>query len=211
MNKIKDCKFCKIQHGQYMFDEIDIPIAENNSYLAVASIGALVEGWTLIIPKEHILSLKEKYNKLDFIEFINLVKLRISSKYGKVIIFEHGANNEGSITSCGTDHAHLHIVPFQDSLLPQMMNDKFEWMQSFSSDIMNISNNSEYLFYVESSINENWIDPQGYLHILQNPISQYFRKLIANKIGLPDKSDYKFFLYKENALLTKRKLSTQVK
>ena len=49
--------------------------------------------------------------------------------------------------------------------------------------------NSEYLFYCEPS--DGWQNPVGKLHILQSPISQFFRKMIAIDQGNEEKYNYK--------------------
>ena len=52
------CRFCDILSGNLKGKE-DHPIWENEGYFSLASIGALVEGWILIVPKKHVISMKE--------------------------------------------------------------------------------------------------------------------------------------------------------
>ncbi len=188
----KNCRFCNIINGNYQH-KFDQPFFKNNSYIAMASIGALVEGWTLIIPKEHQLSMKSLYSDINFTNFVDNLIPRIYKMYGPLIAFEHGSNKEGSITACGTNHAHLHLVPFSDSLMNDMNKSNMEWIKCRSSEIFNIVGKSEYLFYTEIGTNNIWNDPIGYLHILEFPISQYFRQIIAKKLGHSDKFDYKIY------------------
>lgn len=111
MEPFNNCRFCNIVVGKYQYAEIDQPFASNDGFVAIASIGALIEGWSLIIPKEHQHSMRNVYDKLQFKDFVETVIPLLVQQYGPLIAFEHGSNKEGSITACGTDHAHLHLVP----------------------------------------------------------------------------------------------------
>ena len=196
--KKAECRFCNIANKQYYYDEIDKPIATSDDYMAVASIGALVEGWTLIIPKAHQLSMINHYGDEKFEHFSKKVAASLRARYGSLISFEHGSNKEGSITACGTDHAHLHLVPFTETLVPNLIASGLDWESCHSSEIKDKVGTREYLFYADLNSN-NWDDPKGYLHLLESPISQFFRKLIAERIGQPEMSNYKEFPFLHNA------------
>jgi len=187
------CRFCNIIDGNYYYEDIDSPFACNSKYLAIASIGAMVEGWSLIVPKEHQLSMRSLYADEDFSDFTKNIVSRLIKRYGPIISFEHGSNIEGSITACGTDHAHLHLVPFRGSLLLDMQKDGLKWIECRTSDIPDIVENNEYLFYSEINPITLWDNPIGYVHVLDSPISQFFRKLIAERLGYGGLSDYRTY------------------
>lgn len=201
------CRFCEIKDEKYYYNEVDEPFASTDKYFAVASIGALVEGWTLIIPKVHQLSMKDFYSEPAFATFVKSVIPKLQQSYGPLIAFEHGANAEGSITACGTDHAHLHLVPLGESLVPKFQDAGLRWNRTKASQIASTVGNNEYLFYSDLNSNIDWQDPVGYLHILESPISQYFRGLIAENRGMSEVSNYKFFPHLDIALQTRRMLS----
>lgn len=190
MKCIDECRFCSIQNGKKAFELIDTPIVENECYFLMSSIGALIEGWTLVIPKEHGYSMKKHYTNLKFYSFINDCIRIIKKAYGvdKVIVFEHGANKFGSMTACGTNHSHIHIVPLSESLRDNFTEAlsvnkiKFDQVESYVQD-------SEYLLYadVEGKVEIS----ECYVHILEKPISQFFRRIIADKLGCPEKYNYK--------------------
>lgn len=188
----KNCRFCNVIEGEYKYQNVDEPFFENEEFIAMASIGALVEGWSLIVPKQHDYSMREFYTSKQLKSIMNKLLPIMSKKYGRLIAFEHGANRAGSMTSCGTDHAHLHIVPFDVSLLPKMQSGDMVWTRIKSSEINNSARGFEYLFYYDINESEEWIDPVGYLHVLKKPTSQFFRKLIADYIGVID-YNYKQF------------------
>lgn len=201
------CRFCDIISGKITGEE-NLPIWENDTYISLASIGAIIEGWILVIPKKHVISMKELYSTKDFNCFINdmldLMKLNYS---GPFIAFEHGANKCGSDTSCGTSHAHIHLLAYKDSLYRDMISTGLKWEKSNVNQIVSRVGSNEYLFYSEISSNSSWKNPEGYLHILEQPISQYFRRLIASQINRASEYDYKKYPYVDVAIGTNRTLS----
>lgn len=206
MNSSQNCRFCEIVDGKYHYNEVDEPFAANDAFIALASIGALVEGWTLIIPKAHQLSMRNFYSNPLFSDFVKSVIPNLTHQYGPLIAFEHGANTEGSITACGTDHAHLHLVPLGESLLPRLNASGLHWVKCKVSQIASKTGQNEYLFYCDLASKGHWQDPEGYLHVLEYPISQFFRRLIADRKGKTEVSDYKFFPHLDVALQTRRML-----
>ena len=206
----EECRFCDIVKG-YLKGQENYPIQETQNYLSFASIGALVEGWVLIVPKEHTLSMKEFYNKKDFVDFSNLMLGLMRNHYsGPFIAFEHGPNKCGSNTSCGTNHAHLHLVPYANSLYADMLGTGLTWESCTTSQISSIAGTNEYLFYCEILNDSMWEDPKGFIHILKQPISQYFRKLIANQLNCLDEYDYKKYARIDLAIKTNNVLSETI-
>ena len=58
-----------------IFDDV-----ETNDYFAISSVGALVEGWTLIVPKKHCCSMKALYSEKQFAEFTsNVIEVKLES------------------------------------------------------------------------------------------------------------------------------------
>ena len=203
------CRFCGIVRGAYNHPMVDRPFAENSDFIAVASIGALVEGWSLVVPKTHQTSMRDCYANPLLIEMADLVIPRVVDRYGPAVVFEHGANRDGSLTSCGTDHAHLHILPLAETLLPDMMASGLAWIRCTPQEIAAISDGKEYLFYADLP-GHSWGNPKGHAHVLEKPTSQFFRRLIARRIGEGEAADYKIFPRVEASLHTRRALAVEV-
>jgi ATP adenylyltransferase len=204
---VANCRFCEIMHEMnYQNGEIDKPFLENDSFAALASIGALVEGWSLIVPKQHQISMRNIYRDQEFKRFVNFVTPKLIEKYGSIIAFEHGSNKEGSITACGTDHAHLHLVPFK-SLFSKMIESELIWKKCRVSELLPNVEKNEYLFYSELQNNKEWNDPIGYFTLLEKPVSQFFRHLIAEQVGLSEKYDYRKFPYEDVSRKTRNVLA----
>ena len=190
MKCANECRFCSIQNGVKRFEVADTPIIENENYYLLSSIGSLVEGWTLVIPKEHEFSMKGHYANSNFYNFINDCIRIIKKTYSvnKVAVFEHGANKFGSMTACGTNHSHMHIVPLKNSLLNDFSKSLSLKKMRFDQ-IENYVDDSEYLLYadVEDSLETSFC----YVHLLEKPISQFFRRIIATNLGCPEKYNYR--------------------
>lgn len=185
-----ECRFCSILSGKKTYDLIDIPIIENDDFFLLSSIGAMIEGWTLVIPKKHEYSMKSSYLNTKFYEFINESINLIKDIYSvdKVIVFEHGANKFGSATACGTNHCHIHIVPLKDSLLEEI-NGVFGFEKTTFGNVNQLVQESEYLLYADvDSLSK---DTECYVHMLEKPTSQFFRRIIAEKLGCPEEYNYK--------------------
>ena len=202
----KECRFCDILNKEYLYNEIDFPIFENDKYFALSSIGAFIEGWILVIPKCHVYSMKKFFNDDSFFEFVNVMVRRLKEKYHKkVILFEHGANKCGSKTACGTNHAHVHLVPFDNSLQNAIESTEMNWKKMKFSDVENFVGKDEYLLY--SDLDEK-ISAQKYclVHKLDEEYSQFFRKILAKETGKEEEYNYKINKNLEKAKLTYMKM-----
>lgn len=198
--KPHECKFCNIAGSNHeLLNEIDRPIYEDESFYAICSIGGFISGWTLIFPKKHTYNLSQYYCESYFIDFVDIVKNNIEKEYGKCVVFEHGALEEG-LTSCGVNHAHLHIVPLEESLEKLVQGEQdFCWQKTNMNDLYNIGKNSEYLFCSDSFSKE---DRTGLLAKLTNSQSQFFRKILANFYRIPESYSYKTHKFEEQSLYT---------
>ncbi len=209
MQPCVDCRFCGISKGYYTYLGIDEPIYSNQDFFIIASIGALVEGWSLIVPKEHQFSMKNCYNSDLFNKAFDTVLQKLRIEYGNnIIAFEHGANSNKSVTACGTSHAHLHLVPYPISLTSQLMAKNLNWISCRPSEIASYVNNSEYLYYSDISNDKNWLDTVGVLHKLEKPTSQFFRRIIALQCGMKSYANYKQHPFLDIALKTRNILSS---
>jgi len=151
--------------------------------------------------------MRNNYKSSELCLFVDKVLSIMYQRYGRIISFEHGANHVGSMTSCGTDHAHLHLVPFGESLIGDTENTNITWARCSASEIETVNNTGEYLFYCDLESHKKWAEHVGYLHFLESPISQYFRRVIAGRLGVGDIADYKRHPHIDLATKTRMLLS----
>ena len=114
------CRFCDaliLTPAARRFSEM--PIVETERFVVWPSLGGFLEGWVLILPKMHRLSVgacpPEWLRELD--DLVTVVTGRIEDAYGEAAVFEHGPAECATQAGCGIDHAHLHVVPTDVDLL----------------------------------------------------------------------------------------------
>lgn len=115
-----DCTFCAELNKGSDRARWNRPLAMTEHFVVVPSLGSLVEGWVLIVPKDHFLSMGAMRvglrSEIDTLE--QRIKDSLHAQYGKpVIAFEHGPSAAKHGTGCGVDHAHLHLVPTECDVL----------------------------------------------------------------------------------------------
>ncbi|MEU8610240.1 HIT family protein [Actinoplanes sp. NPDC048791] len=104
--ELSNCRFCAIE-------ERESPLLNTPDMMVFPSVGSLVEGWLLIAPKRHVITLSELTGaeRTSFQDVVDRVGQIVGAKYGKFVTFEHGPATAGRSAGCGVDHAHLHVVP----------------------------------------------------------------------------------------------------
>lgn len=177
----------------------NIRLYETENFAVIPSLGSIVEGWLLIIPKKHYLSYgylssEELYKELD--DLIVYVGSIVKKAYGEFVIFENGAFCSDKLVGCGVDYAHIHIVPIKDDLIDIIKtryNKNYNWKQVKSLDVSStfVKNSQPYLYY-RNQVGCSYIttDP--------NIPSQLFRKAIAYSRGIENEYDWKYHYFDEN-------------
>lgn len=183
------CRFCAVTAGGS--DVFDSRWHSTAGYAALVSVGAFVPGWTLVCPVAHAPNLLDHYGQADFWRFVSATAAMVESQYGKSVVFEHGAARETSLTGCGVGHAHLHIVPLQFSLQSaavEASEGRLVWQRCDARDISLRAEGREYLFVADHLADKR---TEGLICLLDEPTSQFFRRVIAGRLGMPDSFDYK--------------------
>lgn len=177
----------------------DKPIFETANFAALPSLGGFVEGWTLIVPKHPALNVQAvpKEMRGEFRGLARRVRAAVEKIYGEASFFEHGPVEIGSLMGCGTDQAHLHVVPFVFSELPKA---DAEWVSvggEFPFD--GPTAESDYL----------WVAAKGSAHVChpETVTSQFFREKIAESLGVTASWDYKLRPCHETLRATSERLS----
>jgi len=100
------CRFCSLQQ----FEEL---IGRTSSTVTVPSVGAFIEGWSLVLPTTHVTSLAQlgRGSANDFEAALIDSQALVQHHYGQTVMFEHGSESAARSAGCGVDHAHAHIVP----------------------------------------------------------------------------------------------------
>ena len=188
----------------------DTPLFESKSFLALPTVGALVEGWLLVIPKEATISFAHLSPRLlsELKGFLEEVVPVLESHYGPVCIFEHGPAKTGSTLGCGVDYAHLHLVPtrFDIHAGAKLVAPEVHWETiDCLEDINALAANPNGYWFLQQVYNSSCC----YVGTIESgePMSQLFRRVIANYLGSPSKYDWKSGLGEELIAATVKTLS----
>jgi len=187
---MSDCCMCRNLISAHPSEVWNRPVLESEHFVVLPSLGSLVPGWVLVIPKQHYLCVGALPQSL-FPEFQSVkeetVEL-ITSQFGKSCIFEHGPSSAGSKVGCSVDHAHLHVVPFSADLArltASFMPDGASWQPADVQTCIKAFDAGQNYLYFEQ--------PAGTGFISVHPAfgSQIFRKAIALQLGKPHEFDWR--------------------
>ena len=202
-----DCCFCRITNKSSQ-NEYDKVIYETNNFLVITSLGAFVEGYLLIIPKEHISSMAKLNNTL--IQELKMLKAKVSQIYRKyynasATIFENGSSSENGMYEDSIVHAHLHLLPnFKNEDYSNKIFGEIgcERLKDYSQ--INYYSEDSYIFY-ECYENNMYISKER-----EKFIRQHIRRILASEMNGIE-SDWKKEGYVEKCLLTIEKFSEYFK
>lgn len=176
------CALCSSISPKKNAEHWNRPLFETRNYVVLPSLGALVEGWLLIVPREHFICAGAMPHTLivELHQLKNMLCQLLKPVFGEIVAFEHGPSRILCDIGCGVDHAHLHLVPFSNDL--QTAVDGFspentEWISAGPSECVNaFLNDQDYLYFEQ---------PLGFGRIARGSEfkSQIFRKAIASSVG----------------------------
>src|ERR1700722_7409348 len=128
---VEGCSFCEETTGA---QAISLPLVreffassgrstrtllETRDFFVVPSLGALIAGHILLLPKAHYYSVGEiPAEKLaEFERLARYARTIVRETYGQCSEFEHGCiQGVGKAGAC-IDHAHLHLIPIASDVL----------------------------------------------------------------------------------------------
>lgn len=187
----------------------NIPLFESQSFVVLPSLGAIVEGWLLIVPKAHFICTGEMSDLLisEMIELKETICDVLDKNFGPVVLFEHGPSKVACQIGCGVDHAHLHIVPCDFDLAEvakPFLPSQVEWSKATHQDCKKAFQKGKDYLYIEQHIG------QGRIITDQKFESQIFRKAIATQMGMPEMYNWREQQHLNNIKSTIEKLQKSI-
>jgi diadenosine tetraphosphate (Ap4A) HIT family hydrolase len=153
------------------------------------SIGALTAGHVLVCPKEHARSIaaasSQAASDVEAIAEKCREELRQSRRL-PVHAFEHGSSATGERVACSVEHAHLHLVPADVEIRPQL-HSLAEWhsLEPSTEAIRLMAEGREYLAYEAP-------DGERLLAVTDSGFpSQLLRQVLAAALGKPTKWNWR--------------------
>lgn len=182
---VTECRFCGIETRERV-----LAGDSRRRTVVVPSKGALVPGWILVVPVDHVLSLAELPDERrgPFALATQEADLHLRERLGAVVQFEHGPAAEGRSAGCGVDHAHLHLVPLDVDLRAVaastgLLPDDASWRPAVWPWAARSRPHSDYLFVRDT-------DGSGWILEASTVPSQLFRRALARLQG-HDRWDWK--------------------
>jgi diadenosine tetraphosphate (Ap4A) HIT family hydrolase len=184
------CSFCG--HARETADGGDSwrVLFDDEAFVAVPSIGSLVPGWLLVVPRDHAVNLASMGPKrvAAMWSFVEGFADRWATEFGRLVVFEHGPAAEGRPAGCGVDHAHLHVVPCGDIDLLAAARRRLkdlDWapVSDLSALVPAVSNGLDYLYMKRDEEEVAAVGPAI--------PSQALRQVLAAELGSPESFNWR--------------------
>lgn len=197
------------QYNRLVDKEVDCIIYESDNFYVTNELGSLVQGFLMIVPKAHILSVAQfpQHYYAEYAEVCADVERILKSAFGEkkiVAFFEHGSGPSGmSAHEKSIVHAHTHVVidhPIQKKYLEMI---KMQPIEDIS-----IAADTHYFSYQEGTYGQLLIcmDPEVYVQ------RQFPRQVIAEQIGLaPGQYNWRNVEFSENVKASLYKIHSSLK
>lgn len=176
-----DCLLCKIAKGENKKPEH--VLYESKSFYVVPGLGAFFDGYVMIVPKEHVMSIaevdEETFN--EFLQVLNDWRFILESIYHKkIFVFECGSGkNGGGKHATSIVHAHVHLAPTDMPVLYCVQKSGLHPALIKPDDVLKDYGEYPYMLYIDQE--DTWFitsDPQTYFP------RQHPRQVLADYMGL---------------------------
>jgi diadenosine tetraphosphate (Ap4A) HIT family hydrolase len=207
------CRFCPEIDNNYLYSEFhnlvgadfgSRIILTSTNFVVFPAIGQIVPGYLLIVPKSHYLSVgylpEGLFNELETL--VREIRQKLEDVYGcKPIFFEHGNLSDSKKAGCCVDHAHIHAVPVEidlradiQKLYPERKIEHLTELRGF------VEHQIPYIFFQNAN-------GERFAYDAKLVVSQFLRILLSNKLGFPERWDWRAYPKNFNSLkMTKNQL-----
>lgn len=149
-----------------------------------AGLGAIVEPYVIAFPRDHYRSTAELAcsTRRNLIAALDMCLLTPLFRTGSICVFEHGGRSPSEATAC-LDHCHFHVIDGQFDMRPDLIAEYPEAEGAIFSADAGPRTAAGYLFageYRGGGIIE------GLLVRSPGCGSQYFRRVLAQRVGNPN-------------------------
>jgi diadenosine tetraphosphate (Ap4A) HIT family hydrolase len=192
-----DCSFCEIIHGRrdlfstnpYVPRGLQIPMQTPN-FVAFPDAAPLSEGHTLVVPREHSLSIAAMRRSVQE-ELLGIAEQVCSPRVSPGMIqyfFEHGSRTEDEMAGCSTTHAHFHLLEGRAGLIESLKRDSS--YRSFGSLTEAWATLAPDDYYLLGAKEEGILGTPIYEHPSLR-CRLFMRTLFAAHSGRPELSNYR--------------------
>jgi len=183
----------------------DQPLLARADWLVAPTLGAIVPNWLLLIPRDAVLNFRawrELRGRSPEQLLLNL-RQHLGLSEDEIIWFEHGPRSAGTLTGCGLDHAHIHILvrprfSFEAFAEKARSLSKLEWIAGTPEETHHrLTVNRSYLIAgsKDTAILAQDVEATG---------SQFFRRVVGALADAGDAWDYRRFPHADHIAETIR-------
>ena len=173
-------------YGELLPDRI---LFENEHFICIPTIGQIIEGSLLILPKEHLFALASM-PRVHVDAFQELLA-KANALFTQSIVFEHGCwPKEGH--NCGVYHAHAHVVPILTPFIPNELLKDPVACSDLNSCFKYLNGKTEYALYVDLDGIPYYMLPNA--NNTETFESQYFRRWLVSRFRPEKEFDWKGYL-----------------
>ncbi|MFA6215443.1 MAG: hypothetical protein WC768_02655 [Patescibacteria group bacterium] len=169
-------------------------LLETPNFVVFPTLGCFIEGYLLIASKFHYIGIGQIPSNLH--QELEEVQQKVSNvlleNYGIApVFFEHGPASCGNKGGGCIVHAHLHALPVEVDLL-QDISSLFECqpVTGFGAMQQLYAEGTPYLFW-QNADGKRFVFKLSRTDFLP---SQFIRRIIAEKLGLPERWDWRSYL-----------------
>lgn len=175
-------------------DPANCVLYETRRFVVIPCVGAACDGYVLIVPKEHVLSIGHLNcgHDAELAALVNRVFGYLSEQYGlPVVAFEHGAESFRNRGGACTDHAHVHFLPASSGIdLVSLTRADFQLRRVTDLSIAarcQVSERQRPYLWIREQDEAMWICDAP------DALSQYLRRILLAQLGRGDEWDWATF------------------
>jgi diadenosine tetraphosphate (Ap4A) HIT family hydrolase len=175
-------------------DVNDFILHETPQFVVIPGVGAVCDGYVLVVPKEHVLSMGhlDSSHDAEFADLLDRLSLYLYEQFGNAITaFEHGAESFRNRGGSCTDHAHMHVMPLggQIDLLGPLGKDfELRHATEFVPALRRqVSERKRPYLWLRTSTGKMWMCDAPHA------LSQYIRRILVDQLGRPGEWDWAVF------------------
>jgi ATP adenylyltransferase len=165
---------------------------EMEGFVAIPSVGAIVPGWLLAVPRRHSLCAGALTGgeRSTLAAFVGNLLEQVRREFGPAVAFEHGPARPNLAVGCSVDHTHVHVVPTTVDVVKQCAtvwsNQSITWREIGGlADLVLLHARGDSYIYVRDQ-NDTEFAATG-----PDIPSQLLRRVIARSIGDPESYDWR--------------------
>ncbi len=205
------CKFCHLidqtkdnpssqLRGLPLWDR---PLHISSHFVVFPGLGHLMEGYMLVVSREHILSMGELSHAGwdDFQRVTNKVKQILEPEFGPIVLFEHGSTKGGPASGSSITHAHIHAVPASQAFLESVIR-SLPFTKVHARTFAHASSVAQKSYLLIDAGDGKCFG----CHPDTDLPSQYLRRHLAHSVGKEGCWDWHYYPFDECALLTFKRL-----